>query len=357
MKRFNFKNVYVDGSDSIFHVFIGMFSGVLIISFLLWSRLILIRLPRDLTQDVIYSLRYYIVLSLCISSIFWTIFYIHKIYSRFHNNPINYGFLTFIVVKLAVKLRMAEKKESKYKKTYTFSYKLLEKSFDFFMAYILDGPLYLWKFFHHNGPKNLTDRVKNLSYRLGSFCHYYTKEVENSAFWNKIWITSFIYLPRILAFSVFLYEIAINRKLETFYTIVIILLIPPIFKSLRRIIYDCGAYECEYFEKTYISVPTPDELPQFKEAAIKNKDFWLIPSIESCEGKEAERFVFKKFEHISFEDVERAWAAWQKAKPAIASMYPLFLTDQEQCDIQKLLVSLLLTISFSLWLLIILGLY
>ncbi len=61
-------------------------------------------------------------------------------------------------------------------------------------------------------------------------------------------------MPQIRTFSVFLYEILINKKLEWFYTIAVILLIPVMFSMLRQLWWDISEFEMNYLQENWLLV-------------------------------------------------------------------------------------------------------
>jgi hypothetical protein len=61
-------------------------------------------------------------------------------------------------------------------------------------------------------------------------------------------------LPRIIAFTVLLYEVAINKNILYFYYTAPILLIPLIMLSTRRIMFDLGMVISNYITYTKLLV-------------------------------------------------------------------------------------------------------
>ena len=130
-------------------------------------------------------------------------------------------------------------------------YRRLVKFYDFMDKYIFDGAVYLWRFVYANvlikikkdtigyGVLRLLDKLGSLSERIIDW-NDDTKGFRQATVLTVV----FIYFPRILVFSIMLYEILINKKLEIFYKVAILLFLPVMVKSVRRMLMDRGLYQC-----------------------------------------------------------------------------------------------------------------
>ena len=362
----------------LFTVIVGLSSGISWITFILWNRLIRERFPKDLTLDQIYSLRFYIVLYLCICLMIWTIFYGYKVQQQYLGNPIKEGLISFGFLKLFVYLETRELQktgksllheesvpaDSIFRRMYKRLIDFLSIVIDFFHNYIANSPMFLWGYFRLNGPLYFINPLRNLCYNLGNWTYpFFNKDMSKNkyVFRATISITIFIYLPRVIAFSVFLFEISVNKRLDYFYSVAVILLIPYIYKSIRQIALDFGIYDTiELQENAGLLVLLPKDLAKYKKRAIENNYYWLIKDLELCEKSEGESrryFMFKNGPSVSDEMFFISGSTYFYAERLESSMWVLWETEDQYSDIQKFLISLLLAISFGIWLLIILQLY
>lgn len=362
----------------LFTVIVGLSSGISWITFILWNRLIRERFPKDLTLDQIYSLRFYIVLYLCICLMIWTIFYGYKVQQQYLGNPIKEGLISFGFLKLFVYLETRELQktgksllheesvpaDSIFRRMYKRLIDFLSIVIDFFHNYIANSPMFLWGYFRLNGPLYFINPLRNLCYNLGNWAYpFFNKDMSKNKYVLRatICITIFIYLPRVLAFSVFLFEISVNKRLDYFYSVAVILLIPYLYKSIRQIALDFGIYDTiELQENAGLLVLLPKDLAKYKKRAIENNYYWLIKDLELCEKSEGESrryFMFKNGPSVSDEMFFISGSTYFYAERLESSMWVLWETEDQYSDIQKFLISLLLAISFGIWLLIILQLY
>jgi hypothetical protein len=158
-----------------------------------------------------------------------------------------------------------------------------------------------------------------------------------------------LYIPQIIVFSVYLYEIFIYKKLEWFYYCAIILLIPLIFLGLRKILIIGSYLELEKLEQNV-----------FKIVYKNNEEYDFRKAIESDLSGEpyfpGENFEFiRRNDKISQEEGQKLFESfcelWEIQRMAIKFVK----IGEKYDDIVSLLVNMILMLSFFLWLLIILG--
>jgi hypothetical protein len=204
-------------------VLCGLVVGIFWISFILWNRLIREHLPRDLTLVEPYSITFWVVLFLYLGAIV-----IIKMY---------------FWVKAWRGITKTNKYLIKFCEWLLKNPKLVNIS-QFITNYILKAPFYVWRYLYFPYEKYKYKFVINPIYSFGVVLAddvYKKSKLQSNSILSTIIILS--YLPRILASSVFLYEILIFKKLDYFYTFAIILLHPLIFLSLRRMLFDIAYRE------------------------------------------------------------------------------------------------------------------
>jgi hypothetical protein len=335
--------VKVYDKDNLIRIVIGCSLGVLWISLIIWNRLIRELLPKDLSVDEIYSLRFWIVICLLISSVFWSIYILYKL--CFKKNSIKKGRLTVIL-----------------EKRFPGIYRAKEEFSEFSSRYISGSTVYLWRYLHINAPERYKEPVVKLLYKLGLG---FNRVIDCTATAVTVLL---VYLPRILVFSVFLYEIVVYKKLEYFYSIAILLLIPLIFNGLRRILRDIGEYDCIALELTGIIAYPLEDLPKVKESYIASNNLGALENLEQAEkhlreriqkgienGEKVLRYVIGFYNReIPKELYYNLSERYEKAKKLQLTMLRLYETGIKYDEIAKLITSTLLMLSFLFWLLIIL---
>jgi hypothetical protein len=232
--------------NSYLAVFCGVAVGILTISLILWNRVIREHLPREITGEI-YSLTFWIILFLLIVRALQTVVRLYKLQKLVRGIPTKNKLLIYLAVTFVETITKTEKRT---------------KYLNFIGRYIFQAPLYLWWFIHFNMPFKLKGKLRELNFEIIMFLsdkiylpglsskislfpppnqHLIAlPPLDEDLCRRQIAITEilFVYIPRILTFSVFLYEIAVNRELYYFYSVAIILLIPLIFYSFLRISYD-----------------------------------------------------------------------------------------------------------------------
>jgi hypothetical protein len=304
--------------NSFFTIFCGLMMGLWITSFVIWHRLIRERLPREVIGEV-SSYTYWIVLYAFIICFFQLLYKLNELRKEFKGLPSTKAQLLPYVID--------------FLKAHTNLFKILE----FFSLYFVSGPLFLWRFIYLNvlSLKIKTDLTK-YCYNFGLFL--WTKcFFEKSNYHLRVVLTIYvlILLPRIIAISLFLYEIVINQKLDMFYRIGPILFIPVIFFSLKQIIMDICDYECERLQTKYLTLSN----------VIKDKmgDVQHCDIIIRCECVSDEGFDWAVNYHTNLQDVKETMRVFERVYKA-TFVFPL-------------LINIMLTLSFLIWLLIILNIY
>jgi hypothetical protein len=302
---------------SFWTVFTGLTMGMFTILLILWNRLIRERLPREINGEL-YSVQFWIVLFLFLISLLPLLLYLHKLQKRLRGiEKVNPIFLRFL--------------------NYLSSKPHIIDAFKFIDNYFIHAPQYLWRFLYFNLPRKYKSNVLNWIYRLGRFIWLQCfPQHSNYVFRQVLTTIMFLYIPKILVFSVFCYEIVIYKKLELFYYCAPMLLIPVIFLSLRRILLDVSYYERK-------------ELLEF---VLK------IDSVEKDEDGNIIHYHFsKRSPMVSDEDYDLASQNVVDLLEIEKTIGIFFDITQAYDYIVSVLVKILLMLSFLIWLLIILQVY
>jgi len=298
---------------------LGLCMGIFWIFFIIWNRLIRERLPREITGKL-FTLQFWLILWLCLLYTTLWIICIYKLYKRFNlQNKIQKKFIFF---------------DSFI--TFLENHKTMVNFIQIFASYVLKSPLFLWRYIY----TKLSDKKKVIIKKIiFIFC---SKLYENLGYskcnnWLKqtIVLLIFEYFPRILAFTIFFFEICIYRELNYFYTIAIILLVPLISKSLRRISFDLLYDEIDNLELDFqkfgikTTVVGKDE-EDFNVYRLNNLSETLSDEIFIEKSKE----FFKIDEYFKF-------------------ILRFYLINTKYSGFVSFILYTLLMISFCFWLLII----
>jgi hypothetical protein len=244
-------------------IILGLTMGVLTIVYTIWNRLIRVRLPREIEGEL-WTLQFWIILYLFIIFFIMFIYDCNTLQKKLRVNPNSNGLILRLITRV-------NKQLSKYPKLLSF----LEDILQIFKNYILGGPLFLWKYYYfHNRRNKLIFYLYDIGVRIwGLYLHQRCKN-----FRLRVVLTTIIlgYLPRIIAVSMFLYEIVIEKKLEYFYSIAMIFLIPLIFNSYKRILFDICYSERIDFEKDIELIGVKGNYPD-DSYMIANRNPNIIP--------------------------------------------------------------------------------
>lgn len=203
-------------------VILSCIMGGLLIIYILWIRLIREGLPREIVGEP-FTLQFWIVLLLfiiCLSTTITHLIHLRRLLpnNQSNNSPkidkfINYISEIPIVQKIVV-------------------------SGDYIVTYILGGPLLLWRTLIANIPEKVTrhfTQVIIVGYPSRLDDDFFTDDTKKRKFRLAMTTIVFLFLPRIIASMAYFYDVAINRELNFFYQIVVILLISLIFLALRQL--------------------------------------------------------------------------------------------------------------------------
>jgi hypothetical protein len=294
-------------------IILSLLAGMLIVSFIIWNRVIRELLPTDIVGEI-YSLRFWINLCLCTWGLFLITMLSRKLYKRVKGIE-TYGY----IIRQIQLLSPATKDLIK---------KYIIRPVSYFITHVIESPKFLWVCIYNAFPKKFRYVVQQVCFTTCAF-------VLNNVFtFNRkypfreiIAIFLFVYFPRIFCFSIFLYEIAINKRLDFFYTVAPLLLIPLFFRSFRWICQMTLVGRLKSLEKiniqglTYteegnmkvIMLPTCTDYQQFKKDALIYSHLWRLLQLVN---------------HIN--EVDNFYA-----------------------DFESLVVCVLLMLSFFIWLLVI----
>jgi len=204
---------------------VSFFFGIFFISFILWNRLIRVRLPRELFITNEYDLIFFIVL------LFATLFGLLFLY--YFLNLIKY--LPKEPGKIIKRVLIVEEKI----KNYNF-YKFI---ITFSLSFI-------------NGPLNLYNLIYNLYYKKIDKILEFTGDSLVNFFLKKslrltvLYITIFVF-PRILICVLFFIEVIFYKKLDFFYKILPLILIPTLGKAYFFILQQFCDESMEYYRKFF----------------------------------------------------------------------------------------------------------
>jgi hypothetical protein len=305
------KSVYK--ADSILAVICGLVVGIFWISFIIWNRLIRERLPRDLTLGEPYSITFLIVLILFL-------FYLCKVF--------------FIIYNEQKKLRGIILTRNKYlQQFYNFllQYPKFLSKIDFILNHIVDSPLYLWRFFYFNLRNEYINPVVDKLYFSGCVIFRKVYSSETRELHISLTVILLVFAPRIITFSVFFYEILINKELYYFYWVAVILLITYIYYAYRKMLFDISYYENLKLQEKFIRVIDNGE---------KSGILWLEPR----DGIYNESFYIK--EHI-----------YRLSDEFQILILKMNTYEKDKVYFLNYIVYMLLMLSFLFWLLIIFKLY
>src|ERR1700735_3601977 len=200
-------------------ILLGCTVGLYVVCIIIWNRLIRERLPKELLAEA----------QPCNSYTFWLILYLFVINSL------------YIILDL-YRLQKNLRGITKTNPYVTKFVEILNKStlYRYLRYYVALSPLFLFYFIYMHLPKrwayNLVDRPlfkivgKIYEKFFNIHCNYILRQT-----WTLMIL---VYFPRILAYSVLLYEIVINHKIDLFYSIAPILLIPLFSRVINRTMYE-----------------------------------------------------------------------------------------------------------------------
>ena len=203
---------------------ISFISGILIILFIIWNRLLRVRLPKELipVEDINFQLC--IVLSLTI--VFLTLF-IYYLLLLLQYLPRQHSRILTMMNNILENL---------------FQYGWFKRIYKILTEDIPNGPVAVYNVIYQY------IYIKPYVEYLGSKLHNYFFEKEQRM--NILYIVLFV-LPRILVVFSFIIDIIVFRKLMYFYIFSILLLVPILSKLVIYIIKHHAIHSLEYFKKFF----------------------------------------------------------------------------------------------------------
>lgn len=134
---------YIYSEESILTRIIGLFFGALIISLIIWNRLIRERLPRELTGEP-FTLLFWIVLILFVCFFLRMSITVNKFQKNLRgiSKPNKYLFKFYIFVKTRYESRPRVKN-------------FCESVGGYLIHYVLEAPLFLWRYLFNNFPHKI----------------------------------------------------------------------------------------------------------------------------------------------------------------------------------------------------------
>src|ERR1700734_3871553 len=317
--------------ESLWTIFLGLIMGILTISFIIWNRLIREALPRDLTAEQPFTFRFCIIVFFFVYMTLGVILQVNSLQKKLRGITTKSRIFTTTALYLQKRPKLVD---------------ILQ----FVLNYILSAPLYLWRFcfFNLNFKNTYTGAIVDFFYhRIGTFCadHLFPGRIagECAGYYRETLATIIlVYIPRIMVFSVFLFETLIYKKIEVFYYVAVILLIPLMFFALRRILMDISYYELERLQKKFIKITIvgKDEEYNFRRAMVANL---LGEPVE-----EIEEFA-KRNPEVSDEVFQQAMICYPNLWDIQIMTFKFYQIGEKYDYIERLLISVILMISFLLW--------
>jgi hypothetical protein len=184
--------------------FISLLFGILYISFIIWNRLIRVRLPKELIFINEYDLTFFIILFL---TILFGILFIYYILNLIKYLPKEPGIIIRKIMKIEEKLK-------KYK-----IYVIMEQIIKAF----IEGPLYLYLLIY-----NQTRKIHNATEIIGRYLFFlfYQRKVLTYLFYIGL-----IVLPQLVVSFIFFIEVVYFKQLNIFYKVLPLLIIPLTIKA------------------------------------------------------------------------------------------------------------------------------
>lgn len=233
---------------------LSFLTETLIISFIIWARLIRELLPVEVSGEI-YSLRFWLSTYLFLFFLLFTIVYSIKVYKKLRVIDQD-GYITRGI------------------KNFLGKHEKLTKFIAYVIMNILESPMFVWILLYDSSPFGFKRFVHGLCFQLGGFLLNYVfprpdvpgkGRIRSPLFRELFVITLLVYIPRLFCFTIFLYEIAINHKIDLFYTISPLLLLPLIFKSCRWIFSETIKMRMKASENDYIQSCTFDKRNRLKK--------------------------------------------------------------------------------------------
>ncbi len=120
-------------------VIFGLFMGIMIICFVIWNRLIRERLPRDIVTGEDTTLKFVVILVSFLIYAISSIFLLNRFQKNLRGIPLTKN-------KYLAKL-------TDFVDAFVTARPALKAFFEFILNYIVEAPLYFWRFFYFNSPR------------------------------------------------------------------------------------------------------------------------------------------------------------------------------------------------------------
>src|ERR1700749_1184132 len=192
LRRAVFEDRY---ENSFWTIGIGLLMGTLIICSIIWNRLIRERLPREIPGEIeVYSFSFWMILFCFLSCLVGLWHYLKDVL-------IALKLKEFKTPKILIAFDNFFEKRPK-------SRQILIDSADYYQYYILEAPLYLWRFVYFNYRSGIMvpiifkilQNIFYLGYYL-TFTVFHRYEVPNHKLRMLLTTIILLYIPRIIAFT------------------------------------------------------------------------------------------------------------------------------------------------------------
>jgi hypothetical protein len=298
--------------------FISILFGISYISFILWNRLIRVRLPKELFITNEYDLTFFIVFLL---TVIFGILFIYYLLNLIKYLPREPG-------RIIKKLIIMEERVNKYQ-IYIFVQQV-KKAF-------MEGPLYLYLFLY-----NQTRLVHVGTEKIG--IHLFNIFTDYKKLPYLVYIIMIVF-PRLIVSMVLVIEVIYLRELNLFYEVLPLLLLPLIIKGYFGILQSHSESIMKSYEK-YFSFYYDKETQIFH---ITVKNLTDPKEIEIQEGwlkKEEESGPYFQY-------------AWDFYYNMLSGLYRIFIINiyERYKTILFTIYYMLYFIGFLFYLLILIGVY
>jgi hypothetical protein len=298
--------------------FISILFGISYISFIIWNRLIRVRLPKELFITNEYDLTFFIVFLL---TVIFGILFIYYLLNLIKYLPREPG-------RIIKKLIIMEERVNKYQ-----IYKFVQQVKKAFM----EGPLYLYLFLY-----NQTRLVHVGTEKIG--IHLFNIFTDYKKLPYLVYIIMIVF-PRLIVSMVLVIEVIYLRELNLFYEVLPLLLIPLIIKGYFGILQSHSESIMKSYEK-YFSFYYDKETQIFH---ITVKNLTDPKEIEIQEGwlkKEEESGPYFQY-------------AWDFYYNMLSGLYRIFIINiyERYKTILFTIYYMLYFIGFLFYLLILIGVY
>ena len=309
--------------ESLWTIFLGLIMGILTISFIIWNRLIREALPRDLTAEQPFTFRFCIIVFFFVYMTLGVILQVNSLQKKLRGITTKSRIFTTTALYLQKRPKLVD---------------ILQ----FVLNYILSAPLYLWRFYFFNWQNPKMQAIVDFFYRQGIYLWNNVFPSKMEGYYRETLATIIlVYIPRIMVFSVFLFETLIYKKIEVFYYVAVILLIPLMFSGLRRILMDIGYYQIEKLVKKIIKITIVGKDEEYNYLQHVADDLKGAPWVD--------KYHFaKKSPEVSDEEFLNAIDIYINLWEILRMSFKFYQIGEKYDYIERLLISVILMISLLL---------